>query len=115
MPEINFERLIFRQTQMIINSANSGSRISRRDAIKRTVVFSTGLLGAGLLNTLQAKPPVTKFSGKGIHLLALGDFGTGDRNQIAVSKQMAEFSKKLDAPLTSVLALGDNFYTKLTP
>lgn len=89
------------------------NRISRRDALKRTVVFSTGLLTAGWLNSLQAKSPDTKFSKEGLHFLALGDFGSGNTHQKAVAQQMAEFAKKLNAPLTAVLALGDNFYNKL--
>jgi len=97
-----------------MKSNNSNVRISRREAIKRTVVFSAGLLSAGWLNELQGQSPATKFSGEGIHLLALGDFGTRGKNQVAVSRQMAEFSKKLDAPLTSVRALGHKCYKRIT-
>jgi len=47
-------------------------------------------------------------------MLALGDFGTGKPAQYDVARQMAEFSKSLNAPLNSVLALGDNFYVDPT-
>ncbi len=91
-------------------------QLTRRDAIKKTVLFSTALLTSGWwLNAADAKKPDTKFSKKGLHFLAMGDFGTGNEHQRAVSQQMASFAKKLDAPLTSVLALGDNFYKQLTP
>ena len=51
-----------------------------------------------------------------MHLLALGDYGTkGNANQLAVAKAMATFAKSLDVPLDAVLALGDNFYKRITP
>lgn len=89
--------------------------ITRREALKKTVIFSTGLLAAGRWTSLIAQEPVTRFAEKGMHLLALGDYGTGNANQRAVAAQMATFARKLDSPLTAVLALGDNFYGKLTP
>jgi hypothetical protein len=89
------------------------SSITRRAAIKRTIVFSTSLLTADWFSRLQAQEP--DISGKGLHLLAIGDFGSGNANQRAVAKQMAAFAKKLGAPLSGVLALGDNFYGELVP
>jgi len=88
-------------------------RMTRREAIRRTVLFSTGLLGGGWL--ANAQEPATKFSKKGLHFLAMGDFGSGNDNQRTVARQMAAFSKQLNAPLTGVLALGDNFYKELQP
>lgn len=93
----------------------SAEQINRREALKRTVVFSTGLLTAGWLGSFQAKAAETKFSKDGLHFLALGDYGTGNDQQRAVAQQMATFAKKLNAPLTAVLALGDNFYKHLEP
>ena len=89
--------------------------LTRRDALKRTVLFSSGLLTAGWLNRLSAGTAQTDFSGKGLHFLAVGDYGSGNLHQTAVAKQMAAFAKKLDAPLHAVLALGDNFYGYLDP
>lgn len=89
--------------------------MTRREALKRTLFFSTGLLTLGRLEELQAQPPLADFMGAGMHLLAFGDFGSGRANQVAVARQMAEFAKGLNAPLTAVLALGDNFYGKLVP
>lgn len=88
--------------------------ITRRDAIKKTVLFSTALMTGGWLHA-AAREPRTNFSENGLHLLAMGDFGSGNDSQRAVARQMALFVKKLNAPLAAVLALGDNFYGKLTP
>ncbi len=96
-----------------MNRAPINSPLSRRDALKKTVLFSTGLLTAGWLNRLAAQPVRTEFSEKGLHLLAFGDFGSGNAHQSAVAHQMAAFAKQLDSPLGAVLALGDNFYGRL--
>jgi hypothetical protein len=96
--------------------AGHSSAITRREALRRTIVFSTAALTAGSTNILRAAPPETKFSESGLHVLALGDYGTkGDKNQTAVANAMAKFAKTLDKPLEAVLALGDNFYNKITP
>lgn len=88
--------------------------LTRREAIKKTVLFSSGLLAAGWLERLAAEPRA-EFSDKGLHFLAFGDFGSGNEHQEEVADQMAAFAKKLAAPLAAVLALGDNFYRTLTP
>ena len=87
--------------------------MTRREALQKVLFFSTSLLSFGPLEKLRAQPPLLEFPGEGIHLLAIGDFGTGKANQAAVARQMSEFAKKLKAPLTAVLALGDNFYGNL--
>ena len=89
--------------------------LTRREAIKKTLFFSTALLTAGWTERMDGQTPDVDFPEPGIHLLAFGDFGTGNKHQVAVAAQMAEFARKLNAPLTGVLALGDNFYQKLTP
>lgn len=93
----------------------TNSPLTRREALKKTVFFSTGLLATGWLNRLAAESARTEFPDKGLHLLALGDFGSGNVHQTAVAHQMAAFAKKLDAPPHAVLALGDNFYGRLQP
>ena len=96
--------------------ASTSSQITRREAIRRTVVFSATALAAGRSSLLRAAPAETKFADQGLNLLALGDYGTkGDENQTAVARAMATFAKSLDRPLDAVLALGDNFYKKITP
>lgn len=88
--------------------------MTRRDAIKKTILFSTSLWAlAG--TELLAQAPATKFPEGGLDFLAMGDFGSGNAVQRAVAAQMAEFAKSLKRPLTAVFAMGDNFYGKLTP
>jgi len=94
---------------------NLNNLVTRREAIKKTILFSTGLLATRSFNLLSAEKPATKFSSKGVHFLAIGDFGSGNAHQTVVARQMGEFSKKLGEPLSGVLALGDNFYGKLEP
>jgi hypothetical protein len=89
--------------------------ITRREAIRRSILFSSGALLAGRLGSTYAAPAVNDFDGHGIHLLAVGDYGTkGDRRQASVANAMDVFARSLDQPLAAVLALGDNFYVKLT-
>src|SRR3954462_14106887 len=89
--------------------------ITRREALRRTVLFSTAALMTGSKNFLLAAPAETKFDVGGLHLLALGDYGSaGDFKQTAVANAMATFADSLHQPLSAVLALGDNFYKKLT-
>jgi hypothetical protein len=99
-----------------MNSAPDTAPITRREALRRTVIFSAGTLVGARLNIAHAKPAATTFAADAMHLLAFGDFGSnGNANQIAVANQMASFAKSLDKPLAAVLALGDNFYRALTP
>lgn len=99
-----------------MSTPSNGERITRRDAIRRTVVFAAGTVIAGQSRSLRATPAVTNFDAGGMHLLALGDYGTkGSDSQRSVATAMARFAKSLDKPLEAVLALGDNFYNKLTP
>ncbi|MDB6121743.1 MAG: Metallophosphoesterase [Pedosphaera sp.] len=93
---------------------NNNSLISRREAIRRTILFSaSSLLTLRTLPALATTAPATSFADEGIDLLALGDYGSGNASQTAVAKQMATFAKRLNKPLNSVLALGDNFYGRL--
>jgi tartrate-resistant acid phosphatase type 5 len=91
----------------------NNSLISRREAIRRTILFSASSLLIPSLPALSATVPATSFEDEGLDLLALGDYGTGNASQTAVAKQMATFAKKLNKPLNSVLTLGDNFYGKM--
>jgi hypothetical protein len=90
--------------------------ITRREAIRRTVLFSAGTLLAGSPRFAAAKSAAAESTEGAMHLLALGDFGTrGNSSQVAVATGMAKFAKSLDQPLSAVLALGDNFYKPITP
>ncbi len=95
--------------------AHDSQNFSRREVLKTTLLFSSGLLGSGFLSRLEAaQGPRTRFSG-GIDLLAFGDFGSNNEKQMKVATAMNDFAGQLGQPLSAVLALGDNFYGKLTP
>lgn len=94
----------------------SATPISRREAIKSTLLFSSGLITAGWAPRLQAQTSTPASFGKGgLHVLAVGDYGTNNAEQHKVAGCMNDFAGKLGAPLTAVLALGDNFYGNLRP
>jgi len=100
---------------MPASTLSASAPITRREALRRTILFSTAALTAGQRGILRAAPATATFQSRGLHLLALGDYGTkGNERQIAVANRMATFAKSLDQPLAAVLALGDNFYKKLT-
>ena len=101
---------------MSSNQFDTAAPITRREALRRTVIFSAGAFLASRQGIAKPTPPTTSFDGQGIHLLALGDYGTrGNENQIIVATRMSKFAKSLGQPLTAVLALGDNFYKPITP
>jgi tartrate-resistant acid phosphatase type 5 len=97
-------------------TSNLNAPMTRREAIRKAVLFSSSAWAAGHFGSLRAAAPQTAFSDAGMHLLALGDYGTkGDAAQTSVARRMAEFAGTLGAPLSAVLALGDNFYRTMTP
>lgn len=99
-----------------MSDKSNDKTITRRDALRTAVVFSSSVWAAGRFGPVRAAAAETKFADKGLHLLAVGDYGTkGDPNQVAVAKQMGKFAGSLGAPLAAVLALGDNFYREITP
>jgi len=85
--------------------------ISRRDALRKTVWFSSALLAANVSSRITAQQRPAASAG-GLHLLAVGDFGSANKEQIDVANQMSAYAKDLKVPLAAVLALGDNFYGK---
>ncbi|BCU75408.1 metallophosphoesterase [Luteolibacter sp. LG18] len=94
---------------------SESSSVSRRDLLKTTLLFSSGLLTGGWASRLQAAAAQTDFGKGGLHLLAVGDYGTANAEQKQVADQMNAFAGKLGSPLGAVLALGDNFYGMMTP
>ena len=88
--------------------------ISRRDAIRKTVCYSSAMFAGNLLSRVGAQPSFPIAPAGGLHLLAVGDFGSANQEQIDVANQMSAFAKSLNTPLAAVLALGDNFYGKFT-
>lgn len=97
-----------------MNHKSALSSFSRRDALK-TLVFSSASLGIGWQLEAADARPVTALGKDGMHFLAFGDFGTGNAAQAKVATTMNAFAGSLGAPLSAVLALGDNFYNKLEP
>lgn len=93
----------------------SPNPMTRRAALKGGLIFSSAFLATGWESLALAEGAKTKFGKGGLHFLAVGDYGTGGKNQKKVAERMNEFAGKLDAPLAAVLALGDNFYNKLEP
>jgi hypothetical protein len=90
--------------------------ITRREALRKAVVFSSGAWAASRFGSLRADAPRTDFANEGLHVLAFGDYGTkGNAEQVAVARRMAEFAQTLEQPLGAVLAMGDNFYRAITP
>ena len=80
------------------SSADSLGMLTRRQAIRRTVVFSTALLTARWAGPLAAQLPIAGSPGGGMDLLAFGDWGTGSQPQKEVAAQMAAFARKLAVP-----------------
>ncbi|MBB5351581.1 hypothetical protein HNR46_001818 [Haloferula luteola] len=90
--------------------------LTRRDALKTTLLFSSGLLaGMQPFKVHAADRLKSQVGGEGLHFLTVGDFGTNNGKQRQVADSMVAFADQLGAPLASVLALGDNFYGHLTP
>jgi tartrate-resistant acid phosphatase type 5 len=88
--------------------------ITRRDAIRKTICFSSAVIAGNLLSRVGAQPGAFPAKPGGLHLLAFGDFGSANKEQIEVANQMSAYASDLKSPLAGVLALGDNFYGKFT-
>ncbi len=89
--------------------------ISRRRALRDTLVFSTALLASRWTDFARAQPSAAPSAGASLDLLAVGDFGSGNKHQIDVARAMGAFARQMPTPPAAVLALGDNFYGKLEP
>ncbi|RYD49053.1 MAG: hypothetical protein EOP83_25670, partial [Verrucomicrobiaceae bacterium] len=55
--------------------------ITRREALKTTLLFSSNFLVGGLAGKLGAAEPETRFSPGGIDLIAVGDYGSNNDKQ----------------------------------
>ena len=82
------------------------STFSRRRLL-RTAFCSSAALALNLRPVAAAPPPAAPDA---LHLLAIGDFGTTGKLQVAVAQAMTGFLEKTGVPLDSMLLLGDNFY-----
>ncbi len=89
--------------------------ITRREALRRTVVFSATAAMAGSVRGAFAEA-ATDYADDGMHVFALGDYGAkGNAGQRAVADAMAAHARSLNKSVSAVLALGDNFYNRITP
>lgn len=80
--------------------------LSRRRAIK-TLFFSS----AALALNLQTRRAWAEAGKGGLNFLAIGDFGTGAKDQRQVASAMQEFVSKNKLKPDAMLMIGDNFYT----
>lgn len=78
--------------------------ISRRRLIK-TLFCSSVAMNLNLVHRAAAAS-----SGQSLEFLAVGDFGSGSKNQFAVAQAMVKYSESLGKPADGLLLLGDNFY-----
>ena len=49
-----------------------------------------------------------------IQLLAMGDWGSGDKNQRAMAEALAQYASSQSMHITAMLTAGDNFYNHMT-
>jgi len=89
--------------------------LTRRDILKKTLYFSSSMVAGDWTRTAAAEAGKFSSNEPGLDLLAVGDFGSKNESQQIVARQMAAFASTLGRPLDGVLALGDNFYGKMTP
>lgn len=80
--------------------------ITRRRVLK-TLFCSSVAMNLNLSSSASAQVPVQVGS---LDLLAVGDFGSGDEKQKAVSRAMVRYAGTLGRKPDGLLLLGDNFY-----
>ncbi|MES2925061.1 MAG: metallophosphoesterase [Verrucomicrobiota bacterium] len=80
--------------------------ISRRRLIKTLFCSSVAMN----LNLVHRSAAANAPSTRALDFLAVGDFGSGSKNQFAVAQAMAKYAKGLGKPTAGLLLLGDNFY-----
>ena len=84
-------------------------RMTRREALRRTFAFSAAA-SLGLIG----RPVTAEHSQPGdLHLLAIGDYGSGAPAQKAVAAAMRKYVAQQQLCLSALLMLGDNIYGKL--
>ena len=84
--------------------------LSRRRALK--TLFCSSAVMALNLQTRRAQAEIAK---DGLHFLAIGDFGTGGKDQATVAKAMKDFVAKNELKPEALFLIGDNFYGPAVP
>jgi len=81
--------------------------VTRREAIRRALLFSAALSLPQFVRAQNASPA----SGETLHLFCFGDWGSGaDKNQRAVARALQEYARRESIVPHALLLLGDNFY-----
>ncbi len=83
--------------------------ISRRRLMK-TLFCSSVAMNLNLTNNAIAQDAGSVTKKSVLDLLAIGDFGSGDERQKAVSRSMIRYAEALGKKTDGLLLLGDNFY-----
>ncbi len=82
------------------------------DPLSRRRFFKTAFCSSmALALNLRRSPAVETDAPDAIHLLALGDFGSGTPEQAAVAAAMQTYMGRMDIVPHWLLLLGDNFYS----
>lgn len=84
-------------------------KISRRGALKTLFCASAALA----LNLRPHRLSAANFAADDVHLLAIGDFGSGGKEQAAVARAMQKYALDHQVNTQGLLLLGDNFYSKM--
>lgn len=90
------------------HGAGAAGRMSRRRALQ-TLFCSSAALALNLRGVRGESPT----SSDGLHLLAIGDFGTTGEFQEKVARSMQAFLDRTSIKTEGLLLLGDNFYSRV--
>lgn len=90
--------------------------MQRRQFLQRSFAFSAAaVLGRETGRTFAIEPtPPAGSSETAAMFLAIGDFGSNNKEQSAVASAMRKHLQSIDCKPTGLLLVGDNFYGKMT-
>lgn len=83
--------------------------MNRRRALKTLFCASAALA----LNLRPRTLSAARFAAGDLHLLAIGDYGSGGKEQASVSRAMQKYVTDRGLKPDGLLLLGDNFYSKM--
>jgi tartrate-resistant acid phosphatase type 5 len=90
--------------------------LQRRQFLQRSFVFSAAAaLGVDVCRTFASKPAAPPAAPEADAMfLAIGDFGSNNKEQRAVASAMRKHLEDVDRKPSGLLLVGDNFYGKMT-
>ncbi len=90
--------------------------LQRRQFLQRSFVFSAAVaLGVDAVRSFASKPAkVPGNSADDAMFLAIGDFGSNNKEQRAVANAMRNYLTDIERKPSGLLLVGDNFYGKMT-